>query len=52
MHVGVNQAEPLSLTFVGRNLREAEQNLDFDLGGPSITGVDGTGSRNLASSDK
>ncbi len=32
IQVGANQAEPLLLTFVDGNLREAEQNLNFDLG--------------------
>ncbi len=39
------------LTLGDGNLREAEQNLNFNLG-PSITVVDETGSRNLAFSDK
>ncbi len=29
LHVGANQAEPFSLTFVDGNLREAESNFNF-----------------------
>ncbi len=32
IQVGANQAGPLSLTFVDKNLRQEEQNLNFDLG--------------------
>ncbi len=32
IQVEANQAELLSLTFVDRNLREAEYNLNYDLG--------------------